>query len=510
MLSSRHTLLLAFALSVLPTLPGMAAQPFDELLRRVPPGANAIVIMDVERCLSCSMATKEKWHDKRESAYVDRPIILPPEADNIVLAAQLDPMADMEARWELAVMQLHEPIAIRSIARAEGGYVDTVNGLESAWTPSNAYFVKLDDRHLGMMYPANRQFVSRWSTYGTENQEIRISPYLRSAADAFEDSGQIMMAIDLRDMPQEHRIRERLADSPVIPDKLKNDDTLIDDALVDAVTSIQGIVLNVDIDSKARGRMRVDFASDISILKPFAKPLVLEVMDKMGAVIIDFNDWKVTVEDMSIVMEGDLSADGLRRIFSILEVPTAKFSSLSDQTAAPSSSQQPATEEVIGRVSKSYFGSIETLMKDLRSNLKPNNGSHAVWFERYARKIDRLPILNVDEVLLEFGAQVGESFRTIAYARRGASAKRGIQNTATQKAYSSYGTRNYGRYGRSGYGRGYRGGGGTSRTASNQRMTIRAQTDATANKVRYSEWNELENGMAGMRKTMTQKYKIEF
>jgi len=49
-------------------------------------------------------------------------------------------------------MELSEPMSMRSIARSEGGYVDEINGAVAAWTPSDAYFVSLSDRTLGVIF----------------------------------------------------------------------------------------------------------------------------------------------------------------------------------------------------------------------------------------------------------------------------------------------------------------------------------------------------------------------
>ena len=53
-------------------------------------------------------------------------------------------------------MNLTEPLSMRSIARAEGGYLDKIGGVDCAWTPSDPYFVALEAKQLGVVFPANR------------------------------------------------------------------------------------------------------------------------------------------------------------------------------------------------------------------------------------------------------------------------------------------------------------------------------------------------------------------
>ncbi len=156
---------LVFAFAVLAASHGAPARS-DELLRRVPASANALMVIDVKALAVTPLAVQQGWQRKLEETNADRPLMLPPEADRILVAAHLDSHREMSVLWELAVMQLTEPMAMRSVARAEGGYLDKINGLECVWTPSDAYFVSLKPKLLGVMFPANRQLVSRWAQLG--------------------------------------------------------------------------------------------------------------------------------------------------------------------------------------------------------------------------------------------------------------------------------------------------------------------------------------------------------
>ena len=190
---------------------------FDDLLKRIPSNANSLVVIDVNALHSSALARKDGWLKKHEAAYVERPIFLPPEADKIILAAQIDISQEMRENWELAVMDMKEPIPMKSIARAEGGYVDSINGLHAAWTPSNAYFVRLNTSVMGVMYPANRQAVSRWAEFGRKNTTPVVARYLVQASKSVRAGGpQIAMAIDLNDITLPHQLQESLEQSKVL------------------------------------------------------------------------------------------------------------------------------------------------------------------------------------------------------------------------------------------------------------------------------------------------------
>ena len=57
---------------------------------KVPPSANTLVLIDVERTLASPLAQAGGWGKKLELAYVSRPIFLPPEATKLVMAASLE------------------------------------------------------------------------------------------------------------------------------------------------------------------------------------------------------------------------------------------------------------------------------------------------------------------------------------------------------------------------------------------------------------------------------------
>ncbi len=459
---------------------------FDNLLKRIPSSANSLVVIDVKALHASPLARKDGWLKKHEAAYVERPIFLPPEAENIILAAQINMSNDLSENWELAVMELEEPISMRSIARAEGGYVDSINGLHAAWTPSDAYFVRLSTSVMGVMYPANRQAVSRWADFGRKSTASVVPRYLAQATKKVRSGGpQIAMAIDLNDIALPHRLQENLEQSKV----LKGNKSKIKD-LFDIISGIQGATFTVKVGSRAEGELRIDFDSDTAKFSSFAKPLVLEVLENFGASIEDLEKWKTELKGESIILSGTLSNDGMRRVFSILEIPTTKFSQLKDEDISPGS------PESVAKASLAYFKSITVLIDDLRKYLSTHKDNHLVYNERYARKIDRLPILNVDEDLLNYGSQVAETLRGIALAKRGAGARTGVRNSSIYGNYSI----NY-NYDNNYYNR---------RPNASIKIQNRTEEHAKATGVRFTSWKEIEDSTAAIRREMTKRYKIEF
>ena len=116
------------------------------------------------------------------------------------------------------------------------------------------------------------------------------------------------------------------------------------------------------MDAKRR-LLRIDFTESVAPIKAIAKELVIKALSDLGAPIDDLAEWKLELEEKAITLRGPLSKDVQRRVFSIVEIPSTKFSTLKD--AVPAVSKQPS-ERKIAETSQTYYASTEVLIKDLR------------------------------------------------------------------------------------------------------------------------------------------------
>ena len=479
----------------------VALADFNDLLRRVPGNANLLVMIDVEKMHASEYAKKQGWKKKHETWYVDSPVMMPPEARQFVIAAALD-VGTMESVWEVAVMNMTESPSMSSIARAEGGRTDRFGGADAAWTPLDAYFIQLDERVMGVLHPANRQYASRWvrqkQTLGGES----LSPFLKNASKK-SDADDIVMALELRDAISAEEVLENLQTSRVVS---QSDVDL--EAMSEALSSIAGVTLRVRIGDKPRGQMKISFGRDVSIMKGFAKERLLEVLRNNGAMIEDFADWKFKIASngKSIAIDGDLSSGALRKLLSIVELPVP-LKAGETASADPKSTDADA----MGYTSQRYFKSVTSLVDGLRKKGGANIGhSEAVWMVKYARKIDRLPILNVDADMVNFGGFVSgtlrdasgvlESYRQSARARAAAIM---LERAPSRVAYGSLysGTRTTVR--RSDLSAARRQFSADRRQVSEEELAAGA-VEATAILQR------IPAATSEVRKTMTERYKIGF
>ena len=479
--------LVAAALGWIPVLilsaVGRADEDWNALLSRVPRDANAVLALDVEALKQTKLGQRHTWTAK-DAAMSDRPLFLPPESQKILVAALLDPGQEMQRQWELGVIRLTEPLSLEAAAQSEGGYVDKMGDQKVAWTPSDAYIVPLEPTLAGIMYPANRQNVSRWINAAKGAPEVQVSDYLKSAMSELNGKTQIVLSFDLQNVLQPHRVHETLRETEAINAKPEKREEI-----ARIISGLQGVTLLLSVDRGTEATLRFDFSESAAPFANFAKPLFLAVLDRMGMALEEPKNWPVRSEGNSVIAHGELKTTSLRRILSLLEVPTTKFSSVENPTPSPGDPQSMAD------ASLKYFRSVSTLIDDLGSTLQDTRDNHARWMERYGQKIDRLPILNVDPELLEWGADVATHLRDAALVKRGSGLRTGVRQARSYNSYD-YSYNGYGYYGR--------------RDQTSQNIQVKTEERARANATRFQTWKEIEDSRADIRRTLTQKYNVEF
>lgn len=465
------------------------ASDFPSLVAKVPGGSNSLVLIDVDGVLASPIAKANGWARRFNDGGADRPLYLPPEADKVAIAAQLDLVRGCSKNWEVAVMGMKEPVSMSLIARAEGGYTDEIQGVKTAWVPSDAYFIELDAQTLGLMAPADRQAIARWAERGKTQGSAMLSEYLGALAAMSSQGAQVVMAVDTADAIQSHRIRARLEKSQIAASPNL-------DSTIELISSMKGLVVQISFATNVQAVARLDFDVPVSLKNDVAKSLILEALENMELSLPQIADWNCTVAGKSITMSGELDNDALRRVFSLMELPTTKFSSLKEEDIEDNS------QATIAKCSQAYFHAVDAMVVDLKKRTKVNSGGDAGWIERYASKIDRLPVLHVDEELLTYGEKLTETLRIISGSRKmtnmqGGSAARAENSSAGVSGYDD--------------GYGYRAYSYTSpRAAALNASNITADAKLSGTSVKIQGWTLIDNATVEIRKTMTQKYGVEF
>jgi hypothetical protein len=480
---------------------------FDSLSSRVPSAANSIVLVDAEKIFESPAAMRQGWKEKLSVAHATGVTLLVPGASHAVFASHLD-LEFMTPIWQAVILQMNPPVRVEDIARNTDGKYDRLGSLEAVRLPQDAYVVSFPDSVFGIMAPANRQAVKKWVQEVGELSQPGLSPYLLEAHRVADEIGTpIIMAIELEDAFSEAEVMARLKERWEEAGFQGKADPL---AVGKVIASVRGMTLGVTFRDQPFGKIKIDFATDAKPLAAIAKPLFLHVLAHRGVSIDEFEDWKYEVSGHQVTLEGYFDGDGLQRIFSLFDRPPMLASPNGPSQAAPAS-QEPKLD--MAHATLAYYQQVNELIKGLKRTKREADtytmGSIATWCSSYAGKIDRLPILNVDPEMLDFGAAVSETLREAAMAIRTGSAQGSIAAMNTS-AYDSYG------YG-DGYPAGYY---GTYRYGAGAQGALRAESGARARTRRAGRSatslnaRQILDGLAPasqeIRRKMTEKYQIEF
>ncbi|MCS7465102.1 hypothetical protein NZK35_00260 [Stieleria sp. ICT_E10.1] len=499
------------------TMPTVVAQSaFSGMRYRVPTDANTLVMINADKMFGSAVADRERWSARRKAAYDAGLTALPPDAKEVLLAGRSD-LEFGKSIWEMALVRLQGKRSVSTVAQRFGGAMDNLEGRTAAKLPNDRYIIQLSDDLLGTYTPANRQDVSRWlRKTDTTTSDAEYSPYLAQAFKyATEVGTPVIMAMDVADTLSAELVKSRLeAFEP-----LKESGVDLGE-LTKLITGVKGITLGVTVTDKTVGAVRVDFSADAGLLANIGKPLLIQVLQRQGAMIDDFHDWTPSVSGNTLMLRGTLSTDGARRVMSILELPH-ELSDAMQLASSPGSDPDGSAKTI---AAQQYYNSVTTLIEDLREKPKRDQvktfGQAAMWYDRYARKIDNLPILNVDEELLNYGSNIAELFRSAEMSMKGvgmrASNRRASNNAGSGGySYSSGGYRvGYG-YNSGGYGpQGYTatvGAGQASLREKGRTDAIITRQERTAGAASVQQiWQMIDQETAGIRRTMTEKYQIEF
>jgi hypothetical protein len=366
----------------------------------------------------------------------------------------------------------------------------------------------------GFGEPANRQDVARWMKRIETASLAGLSPYLQVAKQFAQQNAHLIVAIDLEEVLGAEEVKAKLAAF----ESLKGKGIDLDKA-GQALASIRGLTLGLRVTDRRNGGLRVDFNEDISVIRDVAKPLLLEALGNQGMMINEFRDWDVQVSEKQVRLTGILEDGGTRRLLSFLDTPPS-LQLAEDQPAA-----EPTPESLVRLASQQYFSSISSLLGDLRNDKQNRQtmGQISVFFRNYARRIDRLPILNVDPVLVSFGRWVSTSLREgqIAVTEAAGRSRVGQMEVSQANAMNmgmQTGVAWGGGWGPGGMqvaAAGFQGWGGFCPRAADQatgqaQALVRTQERQRGTMSANLILQAIDNAAADMRVAMTQKYNVEF
>ncbi len=460
-----------------------AANTLHAMLAAVPPEANALMIVNGEKIRhSAWYAAAIKLAGPRGATNGPMPMA---GIGLGVMAANMK-MEGLQPAWIVAEFESAVPLSVENIAASFGGKSESLGTAAAVWLPGDTYAFSLAANRIGIVAQADRQFAARWARRATTaNMPVELSPYLKQAADYAEKVGtEIVLALDLAELVRVDAAHGKLAVSPAVQ-AAKLDAAQLAQLLAD----VQGLTLGIRFAEGINGKLRIDFKRDPKLLQPLVKPLVMEVLAGLGAEIDDVAQWTTEIDGNTLFLGGAMSPRGVRQVLSLVEPPLLVPPQYGPAETALSKEAQ---------ASLSYYHAVTDMLDDLLKTKAEviTRGQYAMWFDRYARKLDALPVLNVDPDLLFCGAEIATRLRSLGGQNRMVGINAGTASSNTGASYSGnyvYNTTVW-----------------WKNTGLNDQQKTKQLETASAAASEVEQRQAIANGLGQIRREMTQKYQVEF
>ncbi len=384
----------------------------------------------------------------------------------------------------------------------EGGYVEQIQTQNVAWTPRNFYLLSFPEKIVGFAVPSDRQALSIW----LQNTLVKPRTFPPSWADRAifrADAGApIVLAVNLAQSVSPKGV-ERWLKTVESPDVKKNE---INFGLMGAsLAGVKSALLEIDVTETIRGTIQIDFDNSLAFVKPIARDVVMAILEEYGANVDDLRRWSFDVRNNTITMSGALTEQSARRALSFLSAPrlTGQFGSVTDAAPTPANAPVPnpnvpapePTPQDGLKATQRYFASVLDVIQELKTQNPQSTRTSRVWFGRSAKEIEELPLLNVDNDLLDWGAARSYDLQG-AIGFKGNQLRRQGQDLPRHRRHAQPGF--YGGAGYSGNGKAY------------DAEVINKQSNAILSVQVDAQWQALETSIAKMRRQLVQKYKVEF
>ena len=166
--------------------------------------------------------------------------------------------------------------------------------------------------------------------------------------------------------------------------------------------------------------------------------MLWEVLTGHGAAIDEIQQWEERVEQQAVVFYGELSPESTALLLSAVQLPDVPLSDDAPDEPTTSTAEDDDAPPEQARNSETALASLEHFQKVSKSldRLRLRRGATTMgqvgmWIENAAHHIDRMPVLNVDDDLLQYSAQVATSLRDMSMAIKSGNIRQGAARHST-------------------------------------------------------------------------------
>lgn len=471
----------------------VSGQDISKLLQRIPANANVLTVIDAKALMNSQRAATDGWSQKRQLDYQSGKIPFPPGLNFCVVASEYSP-AQHANLWQVSLLEFPGKVYEDKVAKLEGSEVELIDNSYVVPSRRNMYYVQFERESWGIYSPANRQQMMRWMKYAKTNTNGSVNDYLSNAVLAGGAKGQVTIAVDLRDTLDRVEILKRLQATKILDanaDRTK---------WTDFIRGIQGITLTVNVTNGFNAEFRLDFKDNVA---PFAEQLpalVIETTERAGLNVGDVSQWKSKAQGKSLTMTGGFDSDDFKKVLGMV-LPA---------TFGPDQEEGLTGTAALAANSQRYFKAVNNLLKELRDKSDRMDrdrawNTNASWYEYTVKKLDQLPIVNVDQDLVNYTNTVTAQLRMCAESLRGVNIEGKVLDSYKRKSvgYGWDGGYGYGGYGIGGF---Y----GGQYDNYQEVASAKAENAAKGAKERNAIWTQIGDATQTLRSGLAQKYNLEF
>ncbi|HEY2251850.1 MAG TPA: hypothetical protein VGH74_12345, partial [Planctomycetaceae bacterium] len=423
------------ALFLIGVTPYCHAGEWPKLLDHPPAGANTIALFNAEALRFGAAKLKQFNGGEQQSAAGDLLAELPENAKRAAVSANID-FDTLEPIWEAAMVTFDKNLSTpKGIAEQQGGYVDQISGKPVVWSPRGRYIMPLGADRAAVHIPANRPAVARWvRSLGQTPQPL--AEYLKHTAERALDGTALLLAVDMADTVSPMQAAEKLSTLKSVKTAKANPE-----AVAKLLSDLHGFTLTVTVTDQFQGRLQLDFGTAPAILRESGQGMLVEVCARRGILLPELREWKAAVENKSFVLSGPLYAISVVNLLAFFNSTPSAHDAPSESSGVPKESSANDGAAKMAQASRRYFTSVQRVLQECRNTKGLSVGERGVFNDRLSRKIDQLPLLNVDNDLLDYGQNVAQLIRGAGLAIRSANVAAGGQKAvaASGSVYRGYG-----------------------------------------------------------------------
>lgn len=385
-----------------------AQTPLNILGSLVPDTANLVAVIRVQELLDSPMGRAANWRQAHQAAFLNGAATVPTNATMLVRAAHVQPDHNRVV-WSLALAQMQGTWTLRTLSQPTGGVIQQVNNHPVLVLSSDAIATQLPGNRLAILSPASRHDLGRFLRHTTETLN-GVSPQ-KSWAETQIDSSKshIMLSLDMRDTFDPVVAANYLQSTLAFAGK-QNEARIMGQILSD----LEFIEFDVDANSQLDMTIKMSFSRSPTRPASELQQVFVSYLDDYGFHLDEIESAKATLNGRVLTLTNTISDASLRMVLSLIRGVGAG-------TLLPESHSAQTPEEATLAASIAYFQTVNQLVDDLFKQASRGRDYQRVasWYDNFARRIDELPIRNVDPDLLRYGRSISARLRQIGMSLRG-------------------------------------------------------------------------------------------